>query len=300
MTPPSVLPRRSAATAAETAFAVLSREVDGSRRMTRVASGASACTISTSSTSSPKASQGERAPASVVIDPHPRGRQVEQAVEGRHVLAHVGDQRRVQLRFREFGQHDGLAAAVDPAVEERLDPVGHLELLRRVAGGHGVAVHRGATGRAGGRSGARRRVLLRRSAAAPRWLRSRHRWPGELTCRRRRGSSPIADSRPDTRPGSRWRRAVPGRNPTIFVLPILSAIHSAYIPRKYRTHATSSSRGGVRGQPIKNVTLVTSDAARQTQHVVGNYRPRSTLLVLSRLLGEKFAGTPIGEHFVAS
>jgi len=57
---------------------------------------------------------------------------------------------------------------------------------------------------------------------------------------------------------------------------------------------------GVRGQPIKNVTLVTSDAAGQTQHVVGNYRPRGPLLVLSRLLGEKFAGTPIGEHFVAS
>jgi hypothetical protein len=33
---------------------------------------------------------------------------------------------------------------------------------------------------------------------------------------------------------------------------------------------------------------------------VGNYRPRSTLLVLSRLLGEKFAGTPIGVHFVPS
>ena len=48
------------------------------------------------------------------------------------------------------------------------------------------------------------------------------------------------------------------------------------------------------------VTLVTSDAAGQTQHVVGNYRPRSTLLVLSRLLGEKFAGTPTGEHFIAS
>jgi hypothetical protein len=33
---------------------------------------------------------------------------------------------------------------------------------------------------------------------------------------------------------------------------------------------------------------------------VGNYRPRSTLLLLSRLIGEKFAGTPIGEHFAAS
>ena len=50
---------------------------------------------------------------------------------------------------------------------------------------------------------------------------------------------------------------------------------------------------GVRGQPIKNYTIVTRNAAGQTQHVVGNYRPRSTLLLLSRLIGEKFDGTPI-------
>ncbi len=67
MTPPSVLPRRSEPTAAATAFLALSRDVDGTSRMTRAAPGASACTISTSSTSSPKASQGERAPASVVM-----------------------------------------------------------------------------------------------------------------------------------------------------------------------------------------------------------------------------------------
>jgi hypothetical protein len=54
---------------------------------------------------------------------------------------------------------------------------------------------------------------------------------------------------------------------------------------------------GVRGEPIGNVTLVTRDAAGQAQQIVGNYRPRSTLLLLSRLIGEKFAGTPIGEHF---
>jgi hypothetical protein len=29
-----------------------------------------------------------------------------------------------------------------------------------------------------------------------------------------------------------------------------------------------------------------------------DYRPRSTLLLLSRLVGEKFTGTPIGEHFL--
>ncbi len=57
---------------------------------------------------------------------------------------------------------------------------------------------------------------------------------------------------------------------------------------------------GVRGEPIKNITVVTRNAAGQTQHVVGNYRPRSTLLVLSRLLGEKFAGTPVGQHFLTS
>jgi hypothetical protein len=56
---------------------------------------------------------------------------------------------------------------------------------------------------------------------------------------------------------------------------------------------------GVGGEPIKNITVVTRNAAGQTQHVVGNYRPRSTLLVLSRLLGEKFAGSAIGEHFAA-
>ena len=53
---------------------------------------------------------------------------------------------------------------------------------------------------------------------------------------------------------------------------------------------------GVSGEPIGNVTLVTCNAAGQAQRIVGNYRPRSTPLLLSRLIGEKFAGTPIGEH----
>jgi hypothetical protein len=53
----------------------------------------------------------------------------------------------------------------------------------------------------------------------------------------------------------------------------------------------------VHGEPIGNVTLVTRNAAGQTQHIVGNYRPRSTLLLLSRLIGEHFASTPYGKHF---
>jgi len=55
---------------------------------------------------------------------------------------------------------------------------------------------------------------------------------------------------------------------------------------------------GVRGKTIGNITLVTRNADGTTQHIVGNYRPRSTLLLLSRLVGEKFTGTPIGEHFL--
>jgi len=57
---------------------------------------------------------------------------------------------------------------------------------------------------------------------------------------------------------------------------------------------------GVRGEPIGNVTVVTRNAAGQAQRIVGNYRPRSTLLLLSRLVGEHFADTPYGEHFLAS
>ena len=56
----------------------------------------------------------------------------------------------------------------------------------------------------------------------------------------------------------------------------------------------------VRGEQISNVVLVTRNAAGQAQHIAANYRPRNTLLLLSRLIGEHFAGTPYGEHFASS
>jgi hypothetical protein len=55
----------------------------------------------------------------------------------------------------------------------------------------------------------------------------------------------------------------------------------------------------VRGEPIGCVVLVTRNADGHAQHVVASYRPRSSLLLLSRLLREKFAGTPFGEQFAA-
>ena len=56
----------------------------------------------------------------------------------------------------------------------------------------------------------------------------------------------------------------------------------------------------VRGEPISCVVLVTRNAAGQTQHIVANYRPRSSLLLLSRMVGEKLADTPYAKHFAAS
>ena len=57
---------------------------------------------------------------------------------------------------------------------------------------------------------------------------------------------------------------------------------------------TAQVRGG---EHIGNVVLVTRNAAGQAQHIVANYRPRTTLLHLSRLIGEQLAGAPYGEHF---
>ena len=54
----------------------------------------------------------------------------------------------------------------------------------------------------------------------------------------------------------------------------------------------------VNGEPIGCVVLVTRNAAGQTQQVVASYRPRTSLLLFARLLGERFAGTPIAEHFI--
>jgi hypothetical protein len=60
---------------------------------------------------------------------------------------------------------------------------------------------------------------------------------------------------------------------------------------------TAQVRGG---GLIGNVVLVTRNAAGQAQDIVANYRPRRTLLQLSRLIGEQLAGTPYAEHFATS
>jgi hypothetical protein len=57
----------------------------------------------------------------------------------------------------------------------------------------------------------------------------------------------------------------------------------------------------VRGSDqIGNVVLVIRNAAGQAQRIVANYRPRTTLLQLSRLIGDQLAGTPYGQYFATS
>jgi hypothetical protein len=56
----------------------------------------------------------------------------------------------------------------------------------------------------------------------------------------------------------------------------------------------------VGGEPLGNVVLVTRNAAGQAQHVVASYRPLNTLLLVSRLVAERLAGTPYGEHFASA
>jgi hypothetical protein len=56
----------------------------------------------------------------------------------------------------------------------------------------------------------------------------------------------------------------------------------------------------VRGEPIGCVVVVTRNAAGQAEHIAANYRPRSSLLLLSRLVGEQLAGTPYAKYFLAS
>jgi hypothetical protein len=56
----------------------------------------------------------------------------------------------------------------------------------------------------------------------------------------------------------------------------------------------------VHGEPVGCAVLVTRNAAGKTQHVAANYRPRGSLLLLSRLVGEKIADTPYAKYFVAS
>jgi hypothetical protein len=55
----------------------------------------------------------------------------------------------------------------------------------------------------------------------------------------------------------------------------------------------------VRGEPLGAIHLITFNTDGEAQHVAANYRPLSSVMLFSRLLREKFAGTPYAEHFLS-
>ena len=88
---------------------------------------------------------------------------------------------------------------------------------------------------------------------------------------------------------------------------IVLAIRSFYEHQEFKFAGPCGDYGFIEdyiatvdGEPIGCVVLVTRNLAGQTQHVVASYRPLSSLLLFSRRLRERFAGTPIAEHFAGS
>ncbi len=67
----------------------------------------------------------------------------------------------------------------------------------------------------------------------------------------------------------------------------------------YREHGwIEDYNAQVGGEPIGCAVIVTRDASERTLHVAANYRPRSSVLLLSRLVGEKLAGSPYARYFL--
>jgi hypothetical protein len=55
----------------------------------------------------------------------------------------------------------------------------------------------------------------------------------------------------------------------------------------------------IRGEPTRVVVTVKRNAAGKCQHLVVNHRPRSSVLLFARLMGEKYAGTPLAKYFIS-
>lgn len=54
----------------------------------------------------------------------------------------------------------------------------------------------------------------------------------------------------------------------------------------------------IHGEPTRVVVTVHRNAAGKAQRLVVNHRPRSSVLLFARVLGEKYAGTPLAKYFV--
>jgi hypothetical protein len=56
----------------------------------------------------------------------------------------------------------------------------------------------------------------------------------------------------------------------------------------------------IKGEPTRVVVTVKRNAAGQAEHLVVNHRPRSSVLLFARVMGEKYAGTPLAKYFITA
>lgn len=56
----------------------------------------------------------------------------------------------------------------------------------------------------------------------------------------------------------------------------------------------------IKGEPTRVVVTVTRNAAGKAQRLVVNHRPRSSVMLFARAMGEKYAGTPLADYFITS
>jgi hypothetical protein len=54
----------------------------------------------------------------------------------------------------------------------------------------------------------------------------------------------------------------------------------------------------IQGQPTRVVVTVHRNEEGKTQHLVVNHRPRSSVLLFARLMGQHFAGMPLAKLFI--
>jgi hypothetical protein len=56
----------------------------------------------------------------------------------------------------------------------------------------------------------------------------------------------------------------------------------------------------IQGQPTSAVVTVHRNADGKAQHLVVNHRPRSSVLLFARVMGQKYAGTPLAQYFTVA
>src|SRR5215212_4799976 len=55
----------------------------------------------------------------------------------------------------------------------------------------------------------------------------------------------------------------------------------------------------IKGEPTSVVVTVKRNVEGKAQNLVVNHRPRSSVLLFARVMGEKYAGTPMADYFIA-